>query len=185
MKKMYLVFLIAFCANIFTLAVTKAQAAEREGFFFGAAVGSGPMTLKEGHLDSENYTRFLVPNFKIGWMLNPRLAVFGFIPTGIFERNDEQRAFEAIMPAAQYWVTEKFWVLGGVGVNLDFPVIGTDGEGFYTGPAACIGAGFEIWQRGRFVLDLQTRYQYGSADISDVGTRKMSGFDLLVGVNWY
>jgi hypothetical protein len=157
----------------------------KEGLFFSVAVGGGPVILIEDDQSSEHLGRFLIPNFKLGWMLSPQLALFAFIPTGMFERNDEQRAFEAIMPAIQYWFAEKYWLLGGVGVNLDFPLIGTDGDGFYTGPALCVGAGVDLWQRGKFGIDLQTRYQYGSADIPDIGTRKMSGFDLLVGFNWY
>jgi len=185
MKRISLFVLLIFSANILIAQNTELKSTKKQDFLFGAAVGGGHIILKEGNQASENHSRLLAPNFKVGWMLSPRMAVFGYIPTGVFKRNGEQRAFEAVMPVVQYWISDKYWILGGVGVNLDVPLIGTDGEGFYSGPAVCIGTGIDVLHKGRFVIDLQTRYQYGSADIPDIGTRKMSGFDLLVGFNWY
>ena len=185
MRQIIILLSALFTLNICLAEETIKNDKVRQGFMFGISAGAGPMILKEADNDSENYTRILFPNFQFGWMLSPRTALFLYIPTGLFERNDEQRAFEASMPALKYWVDEKFWVLGGIGVHMDFPLIGTDGEGFYTGPAFCAGAGYEIGRYKSCVIDLSTRYQYGRADIPDIGTRSMSGFDLLLGFSWY
>ena len=157
----------------------------REGFVIGAALGGGIIYFQEGNLSYENYGRFSVPNLKVGWMISPRTALLAYIPTGIYIRKEKHRAFEAAMPAIQYWIKDDLWILGGTGINLDIPVIGTSNEGFYFGPAFCVGIGKEFIKKGCWAADVQFRYQYGSTDISDIGKRQINGFGITVGLNRY
>ena len=167
-------------SQIFAQTTTPATS----GFHFGISAGAGPICVGEEDKNTICYTRFLVPNFKIGWRLSEKTAIFGYIPTGVYRKHGDFRAFEAIMPAVQYWLNEKYWVLGGVGINLDFPLIGTDAGGFYTGPAVCLGAGVDLWQINNKTIDMQVRYQYGSSKPDDIGARNVSGIDFLIGLSW-
>jgi hypothetical protein len=82
--------------------------------------------------------------------------------------------------AVQYFVADRFWIKGGVGVGTTrisaeaFEVISDSGLGF-------MGAsGFELIQKHSFALDLQARFW---------ATRhrggQLSQFSVGVGFNWY
>jgi hypothetical protein len=78
--------------------------------------------------------------------------------------------------AVQYWAGNRSWIKGGAG----FGALVEDCCETQIGPAVMGGAGVELVQKRKFVLDLQGRVS---------GTKFESGvlrmFMVSLGVNWY
>ena len=165
---------------------------QREGFVFGAGIGGGIISLS--HSDAEGtfgaaQGAFSLPNLKLGWMLNDRLALLATFPGMIYEENGKDRSFESIMPTVQYWVSNKWWVNGGVGLAMDFPAFyninGDENESWNFGCAVAASAGFEIVQRERFAIDLQTKVHLGRAFLDNDAHLDGVALSVGVGFNWY
>lgn len=81
-------------------------------------------------------------------------------------------------------------MLGGTGLTFNAPAFYTVKElqtaGFYSGiPAFSFATGYEVWQKGRFALDLQYRIFLGKSDLSNDGHRAGISNMLNFGFNWY
>jgi hypothetical protein len=162
------------------------------GWFFGAAAGISSVHLSANGLTDESQISLSFPNMKIGKMLTEKSAILLYLPGSIYRYKgsgrERDRGFEGIVPAYQYWMTEKWWILGGVGLTLDAPAFydiqDPSERKFYFGPSVLGATGFEIWQKNRFSLDLQARIHYGYATIPE-GKRTGLATNLLIGFNWY
>ena len=149
----------------------------RRGLTLGFGFGIGNMSDSEGTIpcdDCDYDPAAGAFDFHIGGMLNPRLALlFEVWVTG---KNIDESASEflwqsMVLVAAQYWVTPRLWVKGGLGL-AHLSLTYEDGyesgdEAVDDGGAALAAVGYEIVVLPRFALDLQLRAGVGSYDAID------------------
>lgn len=165
---------------------------QRKGFLIGGALGGSSIQLSANNADNETQTGLSFPNFKIGTMIAPRMALLLYLPGTVYRYSQEgrkrDRGFEGIIPSVQYWAGNRCWLLGGLGLGMDAPAfydIKVPAERkFYFGTAALAGAGYELWRKRNMTLDLQGRVHYGR--IQWPGNRYTGvAFSLLLGFNFY
>jgi hypothetical protein len=160
---------------------------QREDFMFGIAAGGGILFMKDRGSPVDSYGHFSVPNLKPGWLLSPRSALCLHISSGGHHQNYKTRAFEAVLPAVQYWVKDRLWLLGGAGLSMDMPPfydVEEDNPKFYFGMALCTSIGYELWKSNGRTIDIQGRLLYGRYEVE--GSRRQSlAFSILIGHNWY
>jgi len=188
MKNGFLILLVSLSTQLWSQETTN----NRNGWIFGTAVGASVLHLSTSGLPTEIAPSISFPNFKIGKMITKRTAILLYLPGSIYTYKgvgrQRDRGFEGIIPAAQYWVTPRWWVLGGVGLTLDAPAFydikGEDEHKFYFGPSVLAATGYELWRKGNFALDLQVRMHYGYSIIPEGKRTGMAG-TTLVGFNWY
>jgi hypothetical protein len=162
---------------------------QRQGVVFGVGLGAGSLTLNTNDTTSNAFSTTL-PNIKVGYMINNRLAILALLPGANYKYKGKDRGFEAITIAAEYWAKEKWRVMAGVGLTFDAPAFYTVKDPktaeFYTGfPALTAGTGYEIYHKGTFAIDLQYRFFYGQSNLSNDGFRKGFSNMFIVGFNWY
>lgn len=162
---------------------------ERKGFVFGLGIGAGALSLHTNGASNTSFSASL-PNIRLGYMLNDRFALLALFPGATYQFEDKTRGFEALMLAGQYWIKDKWWVMGGTGLTFDAPafyaVEDPQTAGFYTGfPALTFATGYEIWRKGRFTVDLQYRIFYGKSELPNNGQREGISNMFILGFNWY
>ena len=142
---------VAFLALALPVCAQDSRAVEREGFLIGFALGFGASypcdTCASGAF-----------SFHVGAMAGPRVAVLADISAvggGGDSAGDEGRGLGVLALGARFWPAERFWLQGGIGISApldsDFDTVS---ERSWAGIA---GAGFEVVQKGRFVMDVQLR----------------------------
>lgn len=179
-------------AGFVTVAHTQDRTFERKGFVFGASIGISSSRLAFANQPAQRGISASLPNFKTGAMVAKRMAVLLYLPGTLYDFKNEgrvrDRGFEAITPSVQYWWNHRTWVLGGVGIGLDAPAFydikQEEERKFYFGKAAVAAIGYEIWQKGNFALDIQSRIHYGTANRPE-GKINGLAFDFLIGFNLY
>jgi hypothetical protein len=152
----------------------------RRGFLIGFSLGGGSITCEEctDSLDG------VAVDIHLGGMVTPRLALM-FDGMGVahsFEEGGGTLIHVVDTFAAQYWVTPRFWIKGGIGIGR-LSVNDADGEevaASETGSAAMFGIGYELMSSRTFALDLQLR---GAVAHYDEGDIQMGSLNL--GFNWY
>ncbi len=189
MRNLLLTSFIMLAFNLFAQNNNVDNTLERKGFIFGLGIGGGALNLNTNDTTELTFSTTL-PNIKVGYMLNSRLAICALLPGAVYKYNETDRGFEAIMIAGQYWLKDQWWVLGAAGLTFDAPAFYTIKDptqaSFYTGfPSLSISMGYEIWHKGRFSLDLQYRLFYGKSKIGDNGQRTGVANMFIVGFNWY
>lgn len=187
--KNLLVLVFTFC----TLAVfgqDGIKTIERKGFVFGVGLSGGVISIS----DSENEVPFddsqggiSLPNLKIGWMVNDRLAVLATFPGIVYKYEGKDRSFDAFMPSVQYWIKDRWWINGGIGLAIDGPALyeNLDNEDWNFGCAVAASAGYEIVQKKRFALDLQTQLHLARVSLDNDEHRDGVVFTVGLGFNWY
>jgi hypothetical protein len=162
---------------------------ERKGFVIGLGLGAGALTLNTNDTTNVSFSTTL-PNLKIGYMVNQRLALLALLPGANYKYNGKDRGFEGLIIAGQYWVKNNWWVLGGTGLTFDAPAFYTVKDPktaeFNTGfPALTFATGYEVWHKGRFALDLQYRIFLGKSNLPNNGQREGISNMFIFGFNWY
>lgn len=170
-------------------AQNNTQTMDRKGFLIGFGIGAGALHLQTNDTITNRFST-TIPNLKLGWVLNSKIAVEGLLTRASYRYQDKDRGFESLQLAVQYWPNEQWWLLAGTGVTFDLPAFYTlkklDTTNFYTGlPSLSLAAGYELYHRGKFALDLQYRFFYGRSNLPDDGYRKGFSNMLIVGFNWY
>lgn len=163
--------------------------AERKGFVIGLGVGAGTLALNTNDTTNLTFSGSL-PNIKIGYMINSELALLAMLPGATYKYKGNDRGFEGITLAAQYWFKNNWSVLGGAGLTFDAPAFYTvkdiQSADFHIGfPSVMAGIGYEVWRKGRFALDLQYRIFIGKSDLENNGHRRGVSNMLIIGFNWY
>ena len=100
------------------------------------------------------------------------------------------RDFGGVFASAQYFLKDKFWVLGGIGIGTDAPVFynikpaNTGETEYYSGLGLVSSVGYEVYRKKNFAIDLQARINYSNVNLP-IG--KTNGFTtaLLLGINFY
>ena len=189
--KSIILFAICILLNISAIAQTKTDTT-RKGIVFGISSGIANSNLIFPSKVQNNTN--LALNWKIGYMLNPKLALLlnGAVSIYEYDLSDRKRLrdFGGVFVSSQYFVSDKLWILGGVGVGTDAPVFydikpkNTIETKYYSGFGAISSVGYEIFRRKNFALDLQARINYSSVNLP-IG--KTNGFTtaLLLGINFY
>jgi hypothetical protein len=167
---------------------------DRRGLAFGFGFGIGGMSAEEGDIEcpSCDYNPLAGAfDFHIGGMLSPRLALLLEVQGSAQTIDEDYYGTEtlsqvALMGAAQFWLTPRLWLKGGLGVaSLDTTYsddYSDEGANIDTGGAVLLAAGVELLQRRDFAIDLQGRVLVGSYEaIDDTITSGTIG----VGFNWY
>ena len=187
MKKRFVMIIVLLCATTLFAQNSQFKTFEKQGFILGVGVGGGILLEKDSGFDMNDYGKMSILNLKLGWMVTPQTALCLHIPSGGHTENDETRAFEAVLVAAQHWFSDKVWGMAGLGLAMDMPPFyetENDDPDFYFGTALNAGAGYEILKNKNFVLDIQVRCLYGNYEVESV-RRQSTAFDILVGLNWY
>ncbi|WP_428262151.1 hypothetical protein [Haliangium sp.] len=163
--------------------------AVRRGLTLGAGFGIGNMSASSGPIecfDCDYDTGAFGFDFHIGGMLSPHMALlFELWVTGktLDYAGTELMTQSFAMVAAQYWVTPRLWLKGGLGaaqlrVTWDDGFVETAEDGF-----GVMGAvGYELFAGQQLAIDLQLRFGTGSYDTID---EQISAGTLGVGMNWY
>jgi len=168
------------------------QEIQRKGLVFGTSLGIANSNLNFPSKNQNNTN--LAINWKVGYMLNPKLALLinGAVSIYEYDLTDRKRLrdFGGVFASAQYFITDKFWALVGVGIGTDAPVFydikpeNTVETKYYSGIGAISSIGYEIYRKKNFALDIQARINYSSVNLP-IG--KTNGFTtaLLLGINFY
>jgi hypothetical protein len=180
------------CLLHFSVSAQSENQILRKGVVFGLSTGIANSTI-HFPIKNQNNTNLAI-NWKVGYMLNPKLAVLLNGAVSIYEYNLSERKrlrdFGGVFASAQYFITDKFWALGGVGVSTDAPVFydvkpeNTLETNYYSGIGVITSVGYEIYRYKNFAIDLQARINYSKVNLPIGNT---TGFTtaLLVGINFY
>jgi len=188
-----LICIIVFLSLSLFAQSTEFKSFERKGLIIGAAFGVSSIHLSFPEQASFSQTNASFPNIKIGAMISPKLAILAYLPGTVYSYSGNgsrkrDRGFEGIVPSVQYWLKDRWWLLGGAGLGMDAPAfydIKNESERkFYFGSTLLAGTGFELWRWKNCALDLQGRVQYGTAKMPE-GIRKGVAFSVGVGLNLY
>ena len=186
MRKLFIIILIIMAS--YTFAQTNLNnKIERKGFIYGIGFGAGVLTLKTNDTITVAFSPTL-PNIKVGYMVNNRLAICALLPGAVYKYNGNTRGFEGFQLAVQYWVKENWWVLGGTGLTFDAPafyvVKDPKKAEFNTGfPSFSLATGYEIYHKGKFVIDLQYRIFLGKSNLPNNGSREGVSNMFIIGFN--
>lgn len=158
----------------------------------GLSLGFGGMSVGDQTVMCNNCTTnpaaFAVSGH-IGGVLSPQFALMLELQVNAqtVEEQTNDTIFltqSAAMIAAQYWISPRLWLKGGIGfAKLSNTSSNTDAELVIdNGGAALLGAGYELLSNRNFAIDLQGRFIVGSYD--GINAKTSSG-TVGVGVNWY
>ena len=164
----------------------------RKGFMFGFSSGISNSNLNFPTKKQNNTN--LALNWKVGYMLNPKLAVLlnGAVSIYDYDLSERKRLrdFGGVFASAQYFVTNKFWALGGIGIGTDAPVFydlkpeNTVETKYYSGLGIVSSVGYEIYRKKNFTFDLQVRINYSNVNLP-IGKTNGLTTALLLGINLY
>lgn len=162
----------------------------REGFLFEFGLGGGIISIE----DSEGIQTFDVaqggisfPELKFGYMLNEKLAITAVMPGMIYEFQNNDRHFGGLIPSVQYWVKDKWWIHGGVGLAIDGPAIydiNDTNDDWNFGCSIMASSGYDIYKKNNFTLNLQSKLMLGRAFLEGDAHRDAISFSVGVGFNW-
>jgi hypothetical protein len=161
----------------------------RRGLTLGIGAGVGGMESSDGPIECADCADSVAGSFDahIGFMVNPRLALM-FEVWGAGQALDSQSDVTIVqvlaMGAAQYWVTPRIWIKGGLGTAHLSERYGDSevANEIDTGAAVMGAVGAELISRPRFSMDLQLRGGSGTYEgIEDTITQA----SLQLGLSWY
>lgn len=189
MRKVLIITLTIITNYTFAQTNLETNPVGRKGFMVGVGLGAGTLSLNTNDTSKLTFSTTL-PNIKVGYLLHKRFALLALLPGANYKYNGNDRGFEGLIIAGQYWIKDNWWVSGGTGLTFDAPAFYTVKDpktaAFYTGaPAFTFSTGYEIWNKGRFALDLQYRIFIGKSNLPNNGQREGISNMLIVGFNWY
>ena len=166
----------------------------RQGFLFGTALGVSH-SIQTFPSNKQNNTGIAL-DFKVGYMVKSNLALLLTSNVSSYDYSgvgrNRKRDFGIVAPTIQYWLNDRFWILGGVGLGVDAPIfwdiekpeINKGETQYHTGLGAVTALGFEIYRKKNFVLDIKTRLTYRNIKLQE---GRSYGFSpaFLLGVNLY
>lgn len=190
---------IAFMALMLTSIVGFAQnnstfdtTSTRDGFIFEFSLGGGVISIE----DSEGLQTFdksqgaiSFPELKFGYMLNDKLAVTLSMPGNIYEFQDNDRHFGGFIPSVQYWVKDRWWIHGGVGLAIDSPALydikDNVNDDWNFGCAVMASTGYEFYKKKNFALNVQSKIVMGRTFLDGDVHRDAVTFNIGLGFSWF
>ncbi len=195
--KKQMVLKMACVAFAFVSSTTYAQNADsetttqRDGFIFEFVVGGGLISLEDSEgiqtFDKSQGT-FVFPDVKFGYMLNEKLAITAALPGNIYEFEDNDRNFGGFIPSVQYWVKDRWWIHGGIGLAIDSPALydikDDVNDDWNFGCAIMASTGYEIYKKKNFALNVQSKLVLGRASLEGDAHRDAVLFNVGLGFSW-
>jgi len=190
---------MAFMALMLTSIVGFAQnnstfdkTSTRDGFIFEFSLGGGVISIE----DSEGLQTFdksqgaiSFPELKFGYMLNDKLAVTLSMPGNIYEFQDNDRHFGGFIPSVQYWVKDRWWIHGGIGLAIDSPALydikDDVNEDWNFGCAVIASTGYEFYKKKNFALNVQSKIVMGRTFLDGDVHRDAVTFNIGLGFSWF
>ena len=165
---------------------------KRDGFIFEFSLGGGVISIE----DSEGLQTFdksqgaiSFPELKFGYMLNDKLALTLSMPGNIYEFQDNDRHFGGFSPSVQYWVKDRWWIHGGVGLAVDSPALydikDNVNDDWNFGCAVMASTGYEIYKKNNFALNVQSKLMMGRAFLKGDAHRDAVTFNIGLGFSWF
>jgi len=178
-------------------SITYAQNADSEtttqrvGFIIEFSVGGGLISLEDSEgiqtFDTSQGT-FVFPDLKFGYMLNDKLAITAAMPGNIYEFQDNDRNFGGFIPSVQYWVKDRWWIHGGIGLAIDSPALydikDNVNDDWNFGAAVMASTGYEIYKKKNFALNVQSKLVLGSVSLDGGADRDAVIFNVGLGFSW-
>ncbi|GAB5565617.1 MAG: hypothetical protein Wins2KO_26800 [Winogradskyella sp.] len=168
-----------------------AKSTERSGFIFEFTIGGGLISLEDSAgiqtFDTSQGT-FVFPDLKFGYMINERLAVTASTPGNIYEFQDNDRHFGGFIPSVQYWVKDRWWIHGGIGLAIDSPALydikDDVNDDWNFGCAVMASTGYEIYKKNNFALNVQSKLVLGRSSLDGDAHRDALIFNVGLGFSW-
>ena len=164
---------------------------QRQGFIFEFTVGGGIISLEDSagiQTFDKSQGTFVFPDLKFGHMLNENLAVTLSMPGNIYKFQDNDRHFGGFIPSLQYWVKERWWIHGGIGLAIDSPALydikDNVNDDFNFGCAVMASTGYEIYKKKNFALNVQSKLVLGRAFLDGDAHRDAVIFNIGLGFSW-
>ena len=164
---------------------------ERDGFIFEFAVGGGIISLEDSagiQTFDKSQGAFVFPDLKFGHMLNEKLAITVSMPGNIYEFQDNDRHFGGFIPSVQYWVKDRWWIHGGIGLAIDSPALydikDNVNDDWNFGCAVMASTGYEIYKKKNFALNVQSKLVLGRASLDGDAHRDAVIFNIGLGFSW-
>jgi hypothetical protein len=184
--------IIALCCagNTFAQSSNSNNFERKKGFTYGGGLGGGVLSINTNDTTNTSFAATL-PNIKIGYVFSEKFAINILAAETHYMQEGEYRGFVGLVFTGQYWVKDKWWVLGGAGLSLNSPALWNaikkfDSSDFHTGfPALTFATGYEIYRKGNFALDVHYRLFHGTVKLENDGKRSGTGHMLVIGFNWY
>jgi hypothetical protein len=164
---------------------------QREGFIFEFVAGGGIISLEDNagiQTFDKSQGTFSFPDLKFGYMLNERLAITVSLPGNIYEFQDNDRHFGGLIPTLQYWVKDRWWINGGIGLGIDSPALydikENENDDWNFGCAVMASTGYEIYKKKNFALNVQSKLVLGRALLDGDAHRDALIFNVGLGFSW-
>jgi hypothetical protein len=188
---------MACVAFAFVSSITYAQNADsetttqRDGFIFEFVVGGGIISIEDSagmQTFDKSQGTFVFPDLKLGYMLNENLAIIAAMPGNIYEFQDNDRNFGGFIPSVQYWVKDRWWIHGGIGLAIDSPALydikDDVNDDWNFGCAVMASTGYEIYKKKNFALNVQSKLVLGRASLDGDVKRDAVLFNVGLGFSW-
>jgi hypothetical protein len=164
---------------------------QREGFIFEFVVGGGIISIEDSagiQTFDESQATFVFPDLKFGYMLNEKLAITLSMPGNIYEFQDNDRNFGGFIPSVQYWVKDRWWIHGGIGLAIDSPALydikDDVNNDWNFGTAVMVSSGYEVYKKKNFALNVQSKLLLGHASLYGDEKRDALIFNVGLGFSW-
>jgi hypothetical protein len=165
---------------------------QREGFMFEFTVGGGIISIEDSEgiqTFDESQGTFVFPDIKLGYMLNEKLAITVSMPGNIYKFQDNDRNFGGFIPSVQYWVKERWWIHGGIGLAIDSPALydikDDVNDDWNFGTAVMVSSGYEMYKKKNFALNVQSKLVLGHASLDGDAQRDALIFNVGLGFSWF
>ena len=164
---------------------------QRDGFIIEFSVGGGLISLEDS-ADIQTFDKsqgtFSFPDLKLGYMLNEKLAITAAMPGNIYEFQDNDRHFGGFIPSLQYWVKDRWWIHGGIGLAIDAPALydieDDINDDWNFGCAVMASTGYEIYKKKNFALNVQSKLVLGRTSLEGDMHRDAVIFNIGLGFSW-
>ncbi|NHN28126.1 hypothetical protein FIA58_020805 [Flavobacterium jejuense] len=165
---------------------------KRDDFIFEFSLGGGVISIE----DSEGLQTFdkaqgaiSFPELKFGYMLNDKLALTASMPGMIYDFQDNDRHFGGFIPSVQYWVKDRLWIHGGIGLAIDSPALYDIKENvnddWNFGCAVMASTGYEFYKKKNFSFNVQSKLVMGRAFLEGDAQRDIVTFNIGLGFSWF
>jgi hypothetical protein len=156
----------------------------RKGFTIGGSAGISVLHFTNGNAGNKTSGAISLPNLKIGWFLNDKLAILLNTTGQIYEANGLDRSFEGYIPSVQYWALDRWWVSGGFGAAWDTRAIyesKSKSAKSEWGKGVLLSSGYELMQREKWAMNIQARLFMASVSREELENLEGTNFTLAIG----
>ncbi|MBI9041822.1 hypothetical protein [Lutibacter sp.] len=165
---------------------------KRDGFMFEFSLGGGVIGVEDNQgiqTFDKSQGALSFPELKFGYMLNDNLAITASMPGMIYEFNNNDRHFGGFIPSIQYWVKDRWWIHGGVGLAIDSPALydikDNVNDYWNFGCAVMASTGYEFYKKKNFALNVQSKVVMGRTFLEGDVHGDAVTFNIGLGFSWF